>query len=170
MNFSACNYKTIDLDILENWATIRNIYFNNRNNTVPRDITEQKSRKPRRESTTENAREPPNQPNDDDTTMATLSHLSALLVGITTGFGFIAPLIIYLTSDERIAKRNAANATNWQISLIIYSLVSVFLALFFIGFLMLFGLLILNVVFCVKGSVEASNGKIYDYPLTIDFL
>jgi uncharacterized Tic20 family protein len=137
---------------------------------MSKDITEEKARKPRRGFPQEQTKDPTRQSDNSDTTMATLSHILALLMGIVTGFGFIVPLIIYLTSDEEITKRNAANATNWQISLIIYVIISLFLALFFVGLIMMFVLLILNVVFCIKGAVKASDGEIYNYPLTIDFL
>lgn len=104
------------------------------------------------------------QQKEDDTTMALLAHLLALFAG------FLAPLVIYLVSDEGFAKKNAANATNWQISFTIYMSIAVALSIVLIGFLLIPVLILLDLVFCVLAAVKASNGETYQYPITIDLL
>lgn len=61
-------------------------------------------------------------------------------------------------------------ALNWQISLIIYAIISGILMLVFIGILLMIVIGILNIVFCIMAAVKASKGELYNYPMTIKFL
>ena len=100
-----------------------------------------------------------------DNTLPILAHVLGLVVG------FLGPLIILLVSDtDENAKKHSKLALNWQISLIIYFIVSGILALVFIGFILMIALAILNLIFCIKAAIKASNGELYKYPLTIQFL
>lgn len=106
----------------------------------------------------------PKRQTDEDKTMAILAHILALMTG------FIAPLVIYFVSDEGFGKRNAANATNWQISFTIYMFIAGMLSIVLIGLLLIPVLLLLDLVFCILAAVKASNGETYQYPITIDLL
>ncbi len=97
---------------------------------------------------------------EQDTTMAVLAHVLALITG------FLGPLIIYLIADDEFTKENAANALNWQIIFTIGMIVSVFLMLVLVGFLTAAILGILDLVFIVVATVKASNGETWSYPLT----
>jgi uncharacterized Tic20 family protein len=61
-------------------------------------------------------------------TMSMLAHLGAIF------FGFIPPLVIMLVTKDEIVKKQSKSSLNWQISLIIYSLLLVVVAtvLFFV--------------------------------------
>jgi uncharacterized Tic20 family protein len=56
---------------------------------------------------------------------------------------------------------------NFQISVLIYAIISAILLLLLIGFILLPAVGIFWLVFTIIGSVRASNGEDYRYPLTI---
>jgi uncharacterized Tic20 family protein len=87
-----------------------------------------------------------------------LVHFLGLMVG------FFGPVLFYFGSDDEFVRANAANATNWQISVTIYSIILTFLSGFTLGIISLF---ILNVYFSAVAAKKASKGKVWNYPLTI---
>jgi uncharacterized protein len=97
----------------------------------------------------------------DSNTMGILAHI----LGFFTSF--IGPLIIYLAVADAKTKEYSKEALNWQISLLIYIIVSGILAMVLIGFLLLGALGIMNIIFCILAAVKASQGEVYKYPLTI---
>lgn len=99
-----------------------------------------------------------------DNTLKILTHVLGLLTG------FIAPLIIYLATKQKDVKEHARKALNWQISYIIYSIISFILIIILIGFLLIGALIIANITFCIIAAIKASENKIYNYPLTINFI
>ena len=64
----------------------------------------------------------------------------------------------------------AKEALNFQISMTIYSIVSVILILIFVGVLLLFALLVIFIVFTIIAAVKSNEGQFYRYPLTIRFV
>ncbi|SMP54162.1 DUF4870 domain-containing protein [Anoxynatronum buryatiense] len=94
----------------------------------------------------------------------------AHLLGLVTGF--LVPLIIYLLVDQSkpFAKRHAAEALNFQITLMIAFFVSGILSLILIGILgfIIFGLL--DLICSIIATMKASNNEDYRYPLTIRFI
>ena len=104
-------------------------------------------------------------------TMGMLCHLLALVqfLGIP---GFIGPLALWLIKREEhpFIDRNGKEALNFQLSVLIYLVVSTLLALLVIGFLMLIAVMILNIVYTVIAAIKASEGKDYRYPFTIRFI
>ncbi|MGH8091890.1 MAG: DUF4870 domain-containing protein [Chthoniobacterales bacterium] len=59
---------------------------------------------------------------------------------------------------------------NFQISMLIYNVVSAVFCLILIGFVFLAVLWVLNAVFVIIASIQASEGKFYRYPMTIQFI
>jgi len=87
--------------------------------------------------------------------------------------GFIGPLIIYIVNQDKKNKYvmgNAKHALNFQISLMIYYIVSFVLVFVFIGILLLIALSIFALVFEIIATVKAYEGEIYKYPLEIPFI
>ena len=84
--------------------------------------------------------------------------------------GFIGPLIMLLTVEDKNVKEHAKNVLNWQISLMIYMLISFVLIFVAIGLLFVIALAIMNMIICILGAVKASNGEMWNYPLAIPFL
>lgn len=93
-----------------------------------------------------------------------LTHLSGLFIG------FMGSLVVLLVTGDKEVKEHAKRALNWQISLMIYLLISLILTLVLIGFLFIIALSIMNVVFCIIAAVKSNEGKAWDYPITIHFL
>ena len=97
-------------------------------------------------------------------TLSIVAHVLGLFVG------FLGPLIVYLVTKEEPARTHARNALNWQISLIIYMIISVILIIILVGLLLIGILALLNIIFSIVAAVKASNGEIWKYPLAIEFL
>jgi uncharacterized Tic20 family protein len=102
---------------------------------------------------------------------AMAAHLSALtvLIGIP---GFIGPLVVWLLKKDQSAyvDVHGKESLNFQISLLIYFVVSLVLILVLIGIALLVVLGILAIVLPIIAGVKASNGETWRYPLTIRFL
>jgi uncharacterized protein len=102
-----------------------------------------------------------------------LCHASALL-----GFFFpwaghiIAPLIVWLVKrrDSPEIDAHGKESINFQLSMLVYAVISAILCLILVGFVLLAILHIVNVVLVIIASIRASEGKFYRYPITIRFL
>ena len=109
----------------------------------------------------------------EDRQLIVLTHLSQLIT-LVVGFGsLILPLIIWTTNRDKVYQLNehGKHILNFQISLLIYSLICIPLILF-LG-LGLFGLVVLGIVslvFPVINAIKASNGEVPRYPLSISFI
>ena len=100
----------------------------------------------------------------DQRTLAVLTHILTLVAH------FIAPLIILLVSKDEYVKKHARRALNWQISAIIYFVVSFVLVLVLVGIFLLIALAVLDLVFVIIAAVKAGNDELWDYPMAIRFL
>jgi uncharacterized Tic20 family protein len=105
-------------------------------------------------------------PTSDDKTMAILSHILTLVVG------FIAPLIIYLVKKDSspFATAHAKESLNFQITLFIAFIISIFLWVIIIGFFITWLLGIAALVLVIVATIRASEGKLYKYPFSIKFV
>jgi uncharacterized protein len=103
---------------------------------------------------------PPYTPTSDERTLAILCHV------LTIFFWIFPPLIIYLIKKDESAyvKEHARESLNFQITV---SIAVVALVLTIVGILLIWVLLIASVVFVVIASINASDNKIYRYPLTL---
>jgi len=99
-----------------------------------------------------------------DPTMKILAHL----IGLVTGF--LGPLILLFIVKDNSDLAHCKTALNWQLTFMIYIVVSIILVFVFIGILLLFILPVVNIVFCVMGAVKAKEGILWQYPLTIPFV
>ncbi len=118
-------------------------------------------------------------PTSADTGMAALAHVVAIPSAFVV-LAFVGPLIVWLLrQDEPFARGHAAEATNFQISTLIYLAVSgiVFVVLFVVTLgvaivllpiYLLWGLVWLFLV--IRASLAAGRGEPYRYPLTLRFL
>lgn len=101
-----------------------------------------------------------------------LCHLSAL-AGFVIPFGnLIGPLIVYSMKKDEYAfvADQGKESLNFQISVLVYLVISGIAVLFVIGifFLMVIGLFTL--ILTVVASVRANDGEFYRYPLCIRFI
>ncbi|WP_426566450.1 DUF4870 domain-containing protein [Angustibacter sp. McL0619] len=117
----------------------------------------------------------------DERTWATLAHLSPWAGGLV-GFPVLGPLVVYLIYKDRspFVRRHAAAALNFQIMLLIVSVVAVVgglvLAIVTLGFGLiilvpfLLLLLVASIVLQIMGAVAANKGQEFRYPLTPDLV
>ena len=61
-------------------------------------------------------------------------------------------------------------ALNFQISMLIYKLISIIFWIIFIGILAFAALVIFNIIMIVIASIKANNGEYFKYPLSIRFI
>lgn len=110
---------------------------------------------------------------DRDTRMwAMFLHLSFFAGYAVPIFGLLAPVVIWQVKKDELPliDRHGKNMVNWLISLVIYTIVGVLLCFIVIGvpFLILLG--VLSVVFPIVAGIKANNGKVWKYPMSIQFL
>ena len=106
-------------------------------------------------------------------TWTVLCHASALLgFFIPAAAHILAPLVVWLVKrgESAAVDEHGKESLNFQLSMLIYSIIAGILTLVLIGFVLLPILHVLNVVFVILASLRASEGKLYRYPLTIRFL
>ncbi len=106
-------------------------------------------------------------------TWSVLCHAAAL-AGLFLHFvgHFFGPLIVWLVkrADSPEIDAHGKESVNFQLSMLIYNIVAGILCLVLIGFVLLIILWILNTVFVIIASIQAGEGKLYRYPLTIRFI
>ena len=102
-----------------------------------------------------------------------LCHASALL-GIFLHFPghLLGPLVVWLAKrdDSPEIDAHGKESLNFQISMLIYNGIAVVFCLVLVGFAFLAVLWVLNTVFVIVASIQASDGKFYRYPMTIRFI
>ena len=101
----------------------------------------------------------------DEKLWATLLQLGGLF------FGFLAPLIGYLVLKDRgpFVRHYAATALNFQLTLLIVTIIGSILTIVLVGFLILFAAWLVGIVFSIIAAVKANRGEWYQYPATIRF-
>ena len=107
-------------------------------------------------------------------TYCMLLHLSQLLNYLSAGmpgFGLVVSIILWAVAKDKYPQvdRHGKIALNWQISYVIYFLVSAVLCFVLIGFLLLAVVWVLGIVFPIIGAVKANEGTVWKYPLSIPF-
>jgi uncharacterized Tic20 family protein len=107
-------------------------------------------------------------PPDQERMWGGAAHWSALVASLV-GLAFLGPLIVMLTKGNESAyvRRQAVESLNFQLSMLIYGIVSAILIIVLVGFLLLLVVGVLWLVFTIIGSIKGSNGEDYRYPLTI---
>jgi uncharacterized protein len=99
-----------------------------------------------------------------------LCHATALAGFFVPWAGHIlGPLIVWLAKrgDSPEIDGHGKESLNFQISMLIYSLIAGVLCLVLVGFVLLGILHILNLVLVIIASIQASEGKLYRYPISI---
>lgn len=106
-------------------------------------------------------------------TWTVLCHAAALSGIVFHVVGFVAgPLIVWLMKRGESTEIDAhgKEAVNFQLSMLIWHLIAFLLCFLLVGIPILIGLFIANIVLIIIGSLRASEGTLYRYPLTIRFL
>lgn len=119
--------------------------------------------------------ESPKNPSDlwgmEENVYCMLMHLSQL-VGVIIPFGgIVAPIVMWVSnkdSNPTVDKHGRA-VMNWVLSELIYFFLCLILMFLVIGVFLLPVLIIVGIVFAIIGGVKASNGEVWEYPLSIKF-
>lgn len=108
----------------------------------------------------------------DEKQMGLILHLSQLANVILFPVGVVAPIVIWQTQKEKMPALDAHGkmVANFMISMVIYTFVSIILMFVLIGFLTIFAVLLIGIIFPIVGAVKANNGELWEYPLTIKFI
>jgi uncharacterized Tic20 family protein len=114
----------------------------------------------------------PSQLSNDERMYGMLCHVLAF-VGFVVPLGnVIGPLVIWLIKREQYAYVDAQGkeSLNFQISILIYGIISSILIVIFIGILTSIIIGIAWIILTIIGTVRAYEGRHYKYPLTIRFI
>ncbi len=111
-------------------------------------------------------------PTADDRTWGMLAHLSALAGVIVPLGNIIGPLVVWLVKREQspYVDYHGKEALNFNISFLIYALISGLLILIVIGLILLPLVGVAWLVLVIVASVRANAGEQYTYPLTFRFV
>ena len=113
------------------------------------------------------------EPTTDVLTTASLIHLSALLGLLGNGIGFVvAPLIFWLLKrdDDVFLDEQGMEAVNFQLTMLLATMVSAFLILLVIGIVLLPIVIVMMIVLPIIAAMRVRDGEDYRYPFTIRFL
>lgn len=113
--------------------------------------------------------------NKDARMWAMFCHIGGLagLIPIAPAFGsIIAPLIIWqIKKDEfPFVDEHGKEAVNFQISMLIYSVICIPFIFICIGIILLVAIGVVDIVFLLIAAVKANNGEHYRYPICIRFI
>ena len=113
---------------------------------------------------------PPSPPTDteassDDRNLAMLTHLSGFILSV------IVPLIVWLVHKDRADKaylvREAKEALNFQITVLIGYVICGVLAVILIGAFLAWLLWLANLILCIVAAVKVSSDGSYRYPFAL---
>ncbi len=100
--------------------------------------------------------------------MAMLAHLLGAL------FGFLGPLIIWLTQKEKhpFIDDQGKEALNFQLTVLLIAVACIIGTIVSCGFLFFlpFIPMLLQIIFGIIGCVKANGGEAYRYPMSIHFI
>jgi len=107
---------------------------------------------------------PPPVPRGNEKIWSLLSHLSTFI-----GMPLLLPLVVYLAmkGDSEYVAANAREALNFHLSLLIYGLCCIPLALIVVGIPLLILLGLASCILAIVAAIKAADGGCYRYPLTI---
>jgi uncharacterized Tic20 family protein len=108
---------------------------------------------------------------DDEKTWALLAHLSLLASVVLAWGSAVIPLVIWLVKKENspFVDDHAREALNFQITLILYSLLVIPIALITcgVGAVLIVGIYILGIIGMIQAAMASNRGEFYRYPMTL---
>lgn len=102
---------------------------------------------------------------------AVAAHLTSF-VAAYVALGFLGPLVVLLVQGDKspYVRAHAVEALNFNLTWLIYILVSALLVVILVGIALLAVVGIAYAVLVVLAAVAAADGRTYRYPLTIRFI
>jgi uncharacterized Tic20 family protein len=105
-----------------------------------------------------------------DNNLLVVTHLCQLLTFVSGFGGLVVPLILWLTQKDKVASMDnqGKQIVNFQLSIIVYCIISIPLVLFFgLGLLVLFAVGTLSFLLPIVNAVKVSNNQQPVYFLNI---
>lgn len=102
----------------------------------------------------------------DERLWAMLVHIGDIFIGLWPA------LIGYLVLKDRgpFVREHTKTALNFQLTMLLVSVIAIPLCFVLVGFLILIGVAIVIIVFSIMAAIAAHDGRPYRYPLTISFI
>ena len=103
---------------------------------------------------------------------AMFCHLSTFSSLIIPFGGIIGPLICWSSKKHEsvFVDQNGKASLNFQLSMLLYTIICIPLMFIIIGFVLLAALLIVELVCVILASIKAAQGEDYKYPICIPFI
>tara|TARA_R110002167_G_scaffold91462_8_gene246178 strand:+ start:938 stop:1303 length:366 start_codon:yes stop_codon:yes gene_type:complete len=108
-----------------------------------------------------------------DNQLLALTHLSQLLTYVTGFGGLIVPLLLWVSSKEKVAgmDEHGKAIVNFQLSMLLFTVLSIpAILLFGLGILSLIFIGVIAFILPIVNAVKASNGEAPSYIMTIRFI
>ena len=102
---------------------------------------------------------------ENDRLYSLFMHIGGLVVS------FLVPLIMWLIKkdDSPFIDHHGRQSLNFQLSILIYFVVSFVLIIVFVGILLIIVVIVLDIVFSIIAGVKAYRGEYYRIPIAIPF-
>ncbi len=103
---------------------------------------------------------------------AMFCHLSSFAAYFFPLGGIVGPLICWVSrkDESEWVNRNGKASLNFQLSVLLYTVLIIPLIFLLVGIPLLIALLIFEVICVVIASIRAAKGEAYRYPLSIPFI
>ena len=104
--------------------------------------------------------------------MGMFLHLSQLASVVVPLAGIVLPIVLWQTQKDKMPALDPHGkmVANWMISAVIYAVASVVLMFVLVGFLTIFAVAAMSIIFPIIGAIKANNGELWEYPVTIKFI
>ncbi|WP_236648690.1 DUF4870 domain-containing protein [Spirosoma sp. 209] len=115
---------------------------------------------------------PPPMSQSDERMWAMLTHLSSLTGFFTLVGSLVGPLIVWQVQKDKSAfiDYHGKEAVNFNITMALAAGVAFLLFLILIGFVLLWVVGAVWLIFTLIAAIKANNGEYYRYPLSIRFI
>lgn len=113
-----------------------------------------------------------NDVSSDDRNWGVLTHAAAF-AGFAVPFGnILGPLLVWLIKKDEswFVDANGKQALNFQITWTIFLTIALFTVIVGLGLILLPLVVLAWLIFVVIAMIRASEGEVYEYPLTIDLI
>ena len=99
-------------------------------------------------------------------------HLSAFAGYFFPFGGIIGPIICWISrkDDSAWVDANGKASLNFQISMLLYTVLVIPLCFILVGIPILIGLAVLETVCVIVASIRAAKGEVFKYPISIPFI
>jgi len=107
----------------------------------------------------------------ENTTYYMLQHISLYCTFFIPVFGMAVPVTLWLMNkqEDQNVDRNGRMALNWMLTSLFFTLCGIVLSPIVVGLIFLGITIILSIIFPMMAAFKAKSGRVWRYPLSIDF-